>query len=210
MTTLSIINSRGEPAGEVEVPDTVLDLVPAEGVIHDAVRQHQAAMRRGTAAVKNRSLVSASGRKPWRQKGTGRARAGDRSSPIWRGGGVVFGPQPRSFDFKVSKKAKRKALKSMLSIRFQKGQVIVVDQLALEEPRTSRMAEILSAVGAGPSVLIITPRRDRNLALSVRNIPGAAVVGIRDLNTFIVVSHPKIVITQEALTHLQAWMEKIK
>ena len=210
MTTLPVINISGKTVEEVEVPESVLDLAPVTGVINDVIRQHQAASRRGTAAVKNRSQVAASGKKPWRQKGTGRARAGARSSPIWRGGGVVFGPQPRSYDFKVSKKAKRKALKSILSIRFRKGRVIVVDQLEMAQPETKKMAAILAAVNAGPSVLIVTPRRDRDLGLSVRNIPGVTVAGIRDLNTFVVVSHQKILITREALTHLQAWMEKIK
>jgi large subunit ribosomal protein L4 len=210
MTSLTVINSSGERVEEIEIPESILDLAPVSGVVNDVIRQHQAAIRRGTAAVKNRSLVVASGRKPWRQKGTGRARAGDRSSPIWRGGGVVFGPRPRSYDFKVSKKAKRKALKSILSIRFRKGQVIVIDRLELEEPRTRNAAGILSAVGAGPSVLIITPRRDRDLTLAVRNIPGVEAIGIRNLNTFTVVSYPRILITREALGHLQAWMEKIK
>ncbi len=210
MTSLTVINSSGERVEEIEIPESILDLAPVSGVVNDVIRQHQAAIRRGTAAVKNRSLVVASGRKPWRQKGTGRARAGDRSSPIWRGGGVVFGPRPRSYDFKVSKKAKRKALKSILSIRFRKGQVIVIDRLELEEPRTRNAAGILSAVGAGPSVLIITPRRDRDLTLAVRNIPGVEAIGIRNLNTFTVVSYPRILITREALVHLQAWMEKIK
>jgi len=210
MTSLTVINSSGERVEEIEIPESILDLAPVSGVVNDVIRQHQAAIRRGTAAVKNRSLVVASGRKPWRQKGTGRARAGDRSSPIWRGGGGVFGPRPRSYDFKVSKKAKRKALKSILSIRFRKGQVIVIDRLELEEPRTRNAAGILSAVGAGPSVLIITPRRDRDLTLAVRNIPGVEAIGIRNLNTFTVVSYPRILITREALVHLQAWMEKIK
>ncbi len=210
MTSLPVINSRGERVEEIEVPDTLLDLAPVPGVVNDVIRQHRAAVRRGTAAVKTRSQVAASGRKPWRQKGTGRARAGERSSPLWRGGGVVFGPQPRSYDFKVSKKARRKALKSVLSIRFRKGRVIVLDQLDLEEPRTRNAAALLAAVGAGPSALIVTPQRDRKLVLAVRNIPGVEAVGIRDLNTFTVASHSQILITREALGHLQAWMEKVQ
>lgn len=210
MIKLPVINTSGETVEEIEVPENVFDLAPVTGVINDVVRRHQAVTRRGTASVKSRGQVSSSGRKPWRQKGTGRARSGDSASPIWRGGGVTFGPQPRSYDFKISKKARRKALKSILSIRFRKGQVIVVDQLQMEEPGTKNLAQILSAVGVGPSVLIITPRRDRNLALSARNLPGAAVAGIRELNTFVVVSYTKILITREALTHLQTWMEKIK
>ncbi len=210
MTTLSVINTSGETVGKAEVPETILDLAPVTGVINDVIRRHRAAIRRGTASTRTRGEVVASGRKPWRQKGTGRARSGDRANPIWRGGGVVFGPEPRSYDFKVSKKARRKALKSMLSIRFRKGQVIVIDRLELEEPGTGKLAAILEKVGAGENALIITPRQDRNLSLSARNIPGTDAVGIRGLNTFVVVSHRKILITREALEHLGKWMEKIK
>ncbi len=210
MTTLPVINSRGESVGKAEVPEAILDLAPVTGVINNVIRRHRAAVRRGTASVKNRARVTASGRKPWRQKGTGRARSGSRANPIWRGGGVIFGPEPRSYDFKVSKKARRKALKSMLSIRFRKGQVIVIDRLEMEEPGTGKLSGILDKVGAGNNVLIVTPREDRNLSLSVRNIPGADAIGIRGLNTFTLVSHRKILITREALEHLQKWLEKIK
>ena len=210
MTSLPVINSRGEQVEEIEIPESLLALAEVPGVVNDVIRQHQARTRRGTAAVKGRSHVTASGRKPWRQKGTGRARSGDRSSPIWRGGGVVFGPQPRSYDFKVNKQARRKALKSVLSIRFRKGQVTVIDHIDLEEPRTRKAVELLTAAGLESSVLIITAKRDRNLALAVRNIPGVGAAGIADLNTFVVVRYPRILITREALGHLQSWMEKVK
>ncbi len=209
MAAIEIINKKGARIDEVDLPDSLFEVAGSTGIIQDVIRQHAARVRRGTASVKNRSQVSASGRKPWRQKGTGRARAGSRNSPIWRGGGVIFGPQPRSFGFTIPKKVKRKALRSMLAIRFQKGQILVIDDLELEAPRTGELAGILNAIGAEGSVLIITARRDKKVELSSRNIPQVTAVGIRDLNTFVVAAHQKIVITRDALDHLQAWMEKI-
>lgn len=209
MTAIEVVNTQGEKIEEIEISDTLLEVAGSDGIIHDVVRMHQGRNRRGTASVKSRSQVSASGRKPWRQKGTGRARAGSRSSPIWRGGGVIFGPQPRSFGISVSKKVKRKALKSILAIRFQKGRVLVVDELMLPAPRTKELAVILSSIGAGDNVLIITARRDKNIALAARNLPKVTTAGIRELNTFVVISHRMIVITREALEHLRVWMEKI-
>ncbi|MFH1038672.1 MAG: 50S ribosomal protein L4 [PVC group bacterium] len=210
MTAIEVKNRNGERVDTIELDDSLLEITGSAGIIHDVIRQHDAGARRGTASVKNRSEVSASGRKPWRQKGTGRARAGKRSSPIWRGGGVIFGPQPRSYAFSIPRKVKRKALKSMLAIRFQKGQVLVIDELGLEAPRTKELAGILAALGAEGPALILTTRRDKQIALASRNLPKVTAVGIRDLNTYDVASHQKIVITREALLHLQAWMEKIR
>ena len=154
--------------------------------------------------------MAASGKKPWRQKGTGRARAGRRNSPIWRGGGVVFGPHPRDFSFAVPKKVKRKALKSALSIRFQKGQVVVLDELPLEEPKTKILLQLLRDIGIGENVLILTPRRNRKLHLASRNLPRVETRGIRELNVLSVLSHPRLLVTREAFEHLQIWLEKIK
>jgi len=191
------------------MPDNLLEVAGSTSVIQDVVRLHEARIRRGTASTRNRSQVASSGRKPWRQKGTGRARAGNRSSPIWRGGGVIFGPKPRTFEISVPKKVKRKALRSILSIRFQKERVLVIDELKMEKPSTKELSGILDSIRAGKSVLIITAERDKNIALSSRNIPKVTTTGIRGLNTYLVASHSRLVITKEALPHLQAWMEKI-
>ncbi len=209
MPELEIINIKGEKAGKIEFPDSLLQLPGSQAAVHEVVRLHQANRRRGTASTKNRSEVAASGRKPWRQKGTGRARSGDRANPIWRGGGVIFGPKPRDFSFSVPKKVKRKALKSVLVIRFQRGQVIVLDDLVLEEPKTKVLAGVLSGIGAGDNALILTTLRDKNLRLAAANLPGVEVVEVKDLNTYHVVSHKKLLITKDALERLQAWMEKI-
>lgn len=209
MASIEVINRNGERIEAIDLSDKLLDVVGSTSVIQDVVRMHESRLRRGTASTKNRSEVASSGRKPWRQKGTGRARAGNRSSPIWRGGGVIFGPRPRTFEISVPKKVKRKALRSILSIRFQKERVLVIDELKLEKPSTKELSGILDAIGAGKSVLIITAERDKNISLSSRNIPKVATTGVRGLNTYVVAGHSRLVITKEALPHLQAWMEKI-
>lgn len=210
MPKLDVINTEGKKVGEIKIPEIMLQLAKGEGIIHEVVRMRRARTRQGTASTKGRSEVKASGRKPWRQKGTGRARAGDRGSPIWRGGGVIFGPKPRSFSFSVPKRVKRKALKSVLAIRFQKGQVVVLDDIKLDEPKTKDLVGVLAKVGAGDSVLILKTHRDKNLHLAARNLPGVEAVGIRDLNTYSVIIHKRLLVTREALEHLQAWMGKIK
>lgn len=210
MSTIDVKNSKGEKVSEVEIPEAMRAPAVSEGAVSEVVRMHQANQRRGTASTRTKGEVAGSGRKPWRQKGTGRARAGDVNSPIWRGGGVVFGPHPRDYSFSVPKKVKRKALKSALAQRFFKQEVIVLDALEVEAPKTSEISGILSRIGAGDSVLIVLPVRDRKLHLSARNLPGVEVAGIRELNTLSVLSHRKIVITCEALGHLREWMETIK
>ena len=207
---IPVINLKGEQVEEIEVPDSLAQLTGSGGVIEETVRQHRAAARRGTASTKTRSFVISSGKKPWRQKGTGRARAGRRNSPLWRGGGIIFGPHPRDFSFDLPKKVKRKALKSVLAIRFQKGQVVVMDEFSLEEPKTKILLKMLQSSGIGENVLILTPERNRTLHLASRNLPRVETMGIRELNTFSVLSHPKLLVIREALEHLQAWMEKIK
>lgn len=209
MPGLDVINIKGEKVGEVEIPDSLLRMPGSEGMIYDVVRMHQANRRRGTASTKNRAEVSYSGRKPWRQKGTGRARAGERGSPIWRGGGVIFGPRPRDFSFTVPRQVKRKALKAALVIRFQKSQVIILDELTLQEPKTGVLARILDDIGAGGSALILTTQPDAVLRLAAANLPGIEAVGIRGLNAYCVISHKKLLLTREALEHLRVWMEKV-
>lgn len=207
---IPVINLKGEQVEEIEVPDSLARASGSEGIIEETVRHHRAALRRGTASTKTRSRVVASGKKPWRQKGTGRARAGRRNSPIWRGGGVIFGPQPRDFSFSLPKKVKRKALKSVLAIRFQKGQVKVLEELPLAKPKTKILAKILKDAGIGENVLILTPERNRELHLASRNLPRVETLGIRELNAFSVLSHPRLLVTREAFPPLRSWLEKIK
>ncbi|HOO76813.1 MAG TPA: 50S ribosomal protein L4 [bacterium] len=209
MPTLEVKNTSGETVDRIEIPETLVQPAASNDMVAEVVRMHQARARRGTASTRTRGDVAGSGRKPWRQKGTGRARSGDRNSPIWRGGGTVFGPHPRDYSYSVPKKVKRKALKSVLAMRFFQGRVTVLDGLALEEPKTSVLAGILEKVGAGSDVLVVTPVRDRNVHLAARNLPAVSVSGIRELNTLAVLSHRNLVVTREALEHLQEWMGKI-
>jgi large subunit ribosomal protein L4 len=210
MPTLKMVNIEGKKTGEIQIPETLLDLGKKEEVVNEVIRMYRANRRRGTASTKTRGEVKSSGRKPWRQKGTGRARVGDRGSPLWRGGGVIFGPRPRNFSFSVPKKVRREALKSALVIRFQKDQVVVIDEIKLAEPRTRILVKILKDTGAGENVLILTVTRDKHLHLASRNLPTVETAGIRELNILSVLSHPKLLITREALGHLQSWMEKVK
>jgi len=210
MPELEIKNSKGEKVAKARIPDFMFELAGGERLIHEVVRMQQSRRRRGTASTKTRSEVKASGRKPWRQKGTGRARVGDRGSPLWRGGGIIFGPKPRNFSFSVPKKVKRKALKSALAIRFRNDRVTVIKKIELGEPKTKQLLKILQQTGAGDDLLILTARRDRNVHLAARNLPGVETCGIRELNTLSVLSHSKLLITEEALGHLESWMKKVK
>ena len=210
MPTLDVINVKGEKVETIEAPDFMFTLAGSESMIHDVVRQHWAATRRGTVSTLTKSETAYSGRKPWRQKGTGRARSGERSSPLWRGGGISFGPRPRDFSFALPKKVKRGALKSALAIRFQKNQVVVLDELTLETGKTKMLAEVLNRVGVGENALILTLARDKPLFRAARNLPRVEALSIADLNTLAVVSHEKLVLTTAAFARLKEWMEAIR
>jgi large subunit ribosomal protein L4 len=175
-----------------------------EPLVHQSVRAEQAARRRGTAATKTRGLVSGGGAKPWRQKGTGRARAGSNRSPIWTGGGTVFGPHPRSYTFKVNRKEQRAALRSALSLHAQRGSIALLDPSALPAPKTSDAADLLDDWGQPFPTLVVLDADERNAALSFRNLAGVAVlthenVGIADL-----IGAASLVLSQNALDALLA------
>ncbi len=209
MATLDVINVKGEKVESLEVPEHMVTLAGSQSMIHDAIRQHWAAVRRGTVSTLTKSETSYSGRKPWRQKGTGRARSGERSSPIWRGGGIAFGPKPRDYSFRLPRKVKRGALKSALAIRFQKGQVAVLDAIAPEGGKTKRLAEILRGSGIGENALIVTVQRDPALIQASRNLPRVEALSVADLNTLAVVSHEKLVLTKDSFVALKGWMEAV-
>lgn len=165
-----------ERAAKVELPSDIFDGTVHEVALHQVATAIQAHQRQGTAATKTREAVRGGGRKPWRQKGTGRARAGTIRSPLWRGGAVVFGPQPRSYDVKVSRKLKQLAIRSALNARALDGDLVVVDALKLDEPRTKAVAALLEGVGAtGRKTLLLTDGLDRTVYLSARNIPRVTV-----------------------------------
>ncbi|TET08395.1 MAG: 50S ribosomal protein L4 [Candidatus Atribacteria bacterium] len=203
MIDLSVHNIKGENIGEVSLRDNIFNTKVNKYLVHQAVKRYLANRRRGTASTKNRSEVRGGGAKPWKQKGTGRARAGTNSSPIWVGGGIVFGPAPRDYSFSLPKKMKVAALKSALSDKLENKEIIIIDKLSLEENKTSKMVEILKNLQAFKKPLIITEKEDNIIALSVRNIKGAQVLPVSKINTYDLISHEKIIITKKALKRIE-------
>jgi large subunit ribosomal protein L4 len=195
---LSVLDIQGQPQGELEVRFPVVMDGHGTQAVHDVVVAYQAAQRMGTACTKTMGDVAGSGRKPWRQKGTGRARAGSFASPLWRGGGVVFGPKPRDFTKKVSKSTRRLALRKALSERLKAGDVLLVDELKLSAPKTREFAGILNALQALGSTLIVTSAIDRNLTLAVRNLPRVELTTSDTLNTYEVLRFDKIIFIRSA------------
>ena len=203
MIDLSVHNIKGENIGEVSLRDDIFNTKVNKYLVHQAVKRYLANRRRGTASTKNRSEVRGGGAKPWKQKGTGRARAGTNSSPIWVGGGIVFGPTPRDYSFSLPKKMKVAALKSALSDKLENKEIIIIDKLSLKENKTSKMVEILKNLQAFKKPLIITEKEDSIIALSVRNIKGAQVLPVSKINTYDLISHEKIIITKKALKRIE-------
>ena len=198
MPKAPLFDVKGNRLGEVELPDAVFGIEPNEYAVHEAVTLQLASRRSGTHDTKTVSEVAGGGRKPWRQKGTGRARHGSRRSPLWRGGGVVFGPTPRKYGYSMPKKVRRLALLSALSARAQGDAVFVVDSLELAEPSTKAMAALLSAIGV-EKPLVVTATRDEIVEKSTRNIPDALALGVAGLNVYDVVNHQALVIAREAV-----------
>jgi large subunit ribosomal protein L4 len=194
----------GEKAGEVELPQTVFEAPSKKGAVYYAVKGYLANVRRGTASAKTRGDVSYSGAKPWRQKGTGRARVGSRGSAIWVGGGVAMGPKPKDYSLAVPKKVRRTALKSALSNLAAEGKVVVVEELRVEEPKTRVLAELIQKMGitAGSRCLILLDRKDDNLKLSLRNIPFVESKLAKDVNALDVLKCGHMVATRKSLEQL--------
>lgn len=202
MTELSLRNIKGKEIGEVSLRDNIFNTKINKYLVHQIIKCYLARKRRGTASTKNRSEVRGGGAKPWKQKGTGRARAGTNSSPIWTGGGVVFGPAPRDYSFSFPKKMKIAALKSALSDKLVNKEIIIIDKLSLEENKTKKMVEILRNLQAFKNPLIIIEKEDKGIALSVRNIKGVKVLPVSKINTYDLVSQEKIIITKKALERM--------
>ncbi|RME68088.1 MAG: 50S ribosomal protein L4 [Nitrospirae bacterium] len=204
MPQVEVKDINNNVVGTVSLPESIFGVEVNEGLLHAAVVNYLANQRQGTHATKTRGMVKGGGKKPWRQKHTGRARHGSIRSPLWRGGGVVFGPQPRDYSYKMPKKQKRLALKAALSAKLQDGELIVVESLNINEPRTKKMVEVLKGLGInGHSVLVVTRDKDENVILSARNIPGVTVMRAQDINTYEVLVHDRVVLTKEALQRIQ-------
>ena len=201
--TLDVVNANNEKVGSLELKDDLFAGRVKATLIWESVVHANAAKRRGTHATKNRALVSGSGRKPWKQKGTGRARVGDIRNPLWRHGGTVFGPQPRSYDYRLPKKVERGALIAALAQKLQDGSLVVIDELTAVETRTKAAAELLQRLGANGTALLIDVQPDEKLGIAVRNLPGvqllaSARVGARD-----VMNASRVIATKAAVERLQ-------
>jgi large subunit ribosomal protein L4 len=204
--SLPILNMAGKNVGTLDVPSEWLEREKGAQAVQDAVVAWRAGARAGTASTKTRSQVRGGGAKPWRQKGTGRARAGSNTSPVWRGGGTTFGPQFRSYAKKINKKVRRLAMRRILAERIDGDSVIVIDNLSPETTKTKAFAGILDAVGAGQDVLIIadTSLLTSNLVLASRNIPTVNLLSVDGVSAYHMLLHPKVIFTKEALEQLGA------
>jgi large subunit ribosomal protein L4 len=205
---ISVKNIQGQDQGELEVKFAVIEDGKGTQAVHDTVVAYQASQRMGTACTKNVGEVAGTNKKPWRQKGTGRARAGSFQSPLWVGGGVVFGPKPRDFAKKVNAKTRQLALRKALSERLKAGDVVVVDDLKLASPKTKEMVGVISALALKGKTLIVAPGQDKNLTLASRNVPDLALTTSDALNTYDVLRPDKLLFTRSAFEKVEARLGK--
>lgn len=203
MPQAEVFSPKGEKVGEIGLSEALFGKEPNKSLIRAAVLAHLNAARVGTVKAKTRSEVRGGGRKPWRQKGLGRARAGTITSPLFRHGGVAFGPHPRDYSWNLSKKVRRLALKSALSAKAREGQVVVLTDLKMAAPKTKDLFTFLQKMGVEKSALIVTGDHEPNLVLSARNIPGVKVVVARELSTYEAMAKKRILITEDAVRKLE-------
>ena len=203
MPKVSVLSQTGSSVGEIELNEAIFGIEPNEAVLFEALVQQRASLRQGNHKVKTRAEVAGGGRKPWRQKGTGRARQGSIRSPQWRGGGIVFGPSQRSYSYKLPKKVRRLALLSALSTKVRDEEIIVLEGLAFDAPKTKEFVKVLAALSIDKKALIVTADLDETLALSARNIPGISVVTATGINVLDLIGHNKLVMTKAAVQKVE-------
>ena len=203
MAKLALYNVSGEEIGNIELSDAVFAQKVNVHVMHEVIKNYLANQRQGTQSTKTRAEVSGGGKKPWRQKGTGRARQGSTRSPQWTGGGIAFGPKPRSYRYTLNKKVRRLSLKSALSSKVNDNEMIVVDNFGFGEIKTKQVVNMLSALNASGRILIVTPELDKNAVLSSRNIPKCKTAMATDLNTYDVLNCDKIILSKGAVEKLE-------
>ncbi|EIB3860594.1 50S ribosomal protein L4 [Listeria monocytogenes] len=203
MPKLSLLKQDGTNAGEITLNDTVFGIEPNEKVVVDVILSQRASLRQGTHKVKNRSEVRSGGRKPWRQKGTGRARQGSIRSPQWRGGGVVFGPTPRSYAYKLPKKVRRLAIKSILSSKVNEEKLVVLEGLTFDAPKTKEFAAFLKNISVDTKALIVVAGESENVELSARNLQGITVIPAESISVLEVAKHDKLIITKAAVEKVE-------
>ena len=205
---LTVKNMQGKDQGEMEVQFPLIENGAASQAVHDTVTGFLAAQRMGTACTKNVGEVAGTNKKPWRQKGTGRARAGSFQSPLWRGGGVVFGPKPRDFTKKISRSTRQLALRKALSERLKAGDVLVLDDLKLTSPKTREFIGVLNALQLQGTTLVVSHGVDKNLLLASRNVPGVELTTGDSLNTYQVLRSDKLVFTRGAFENIEQRLSK--
>jgi large subunit ribosomal protein L4 len=203
MTKVTVLNQTGSSVGDIELNDAIFGIEPNEAVLFESLVQQRASLRHGNHKVKSRGEVAGGGRKPWRQKGTGRARQGSIRSPQWRGGGIVFGPTPRSYSYKLPKKVRRLALLSALSSKVREENLIVLEGLVFDAPKTKEFIKVLENLSIDKKALIVTADLDETVALSARNIPGISVVTANGINVLDLVGHDKLVMTKAAVQKVE-------
>ena len=206
MATIDIKTAEGKTASTAELADSVFGIEPNIPVMHQVVRMQRASWRAGTHSTKTRGQVRGGGKKPWRQKGTGRARQGTIRAPHWRGGGVVFGPHPRNYDFKVNKKEIKLAIRSALSAKLADEELVVVDQLSFEKPSTKAAVAVLKALEIEGRVTVVVNEENTNAILSLRNIPTVTVVTSGEETTYTLLDNKRLVFEQDALKTLEEAM----
>jgi len=203
MLKTNVLDMSGKVVGEIELSEALFGVEINESVVHDVVKNHLANMRQGTQSALTRAEVSGGGRKPWRQKGTGRARQGSTRAPQWTHGGIVFAPKPRDYSYTLNKKARRLALKSALSAKAQETAIVVIDEIKMDAPKTKEFAAFLKAVDAQGKTLVVTAAVDQNVVKSGRNIPGCQVTFANLLNVYDIVNAKKLVLDKAALQKIE-------
>ena len=203
MLKTNVLDMSGKVVGEIELSEAIFGIVPNQSVVHDGVKNHLANKRQGTQSALTRAEVSGGGRKPWRQKGTGRARQGSTRAPQWTHGGIVFAPKPRDYSYTLNKKAKRLALKSALSAKAAAEAIIVIDEIKMDAPKTKEFAAFLNAVGVQGKALVVTAEANANVVKSGRNIAGCQVTFANVLNVYDILNAKKLVVDQEALKKIE-------
>ncbi len=203
MPKANVFNMAGEKIGEIELSDAVFGIQPNESVLHDSVKNHLANCRQGTQSALTKGEVSYTTKKPWRQKGTGRARAGYAGSPVWYHGGVAFAPKPRDYSYSLNKKVRRLALKSALSAKAAEGEIVVIDGLAVSEIKTKPFKSFLDKVGASGKALVVTENVDEKVVRSARNIAGVNTTTATILSPYMILTGGKLVVDKAALTKIE-------
>ena len=203
MLKTNVLDMSGKVVGEIELSEAVFGIAPNAAVVHDVVKNHLANCRQGTQSALTRAEVSGGGRKPWRQKGTGRARQGSTRAPQWTHGGIMFAPKPRDYGYTLNKKTRRLALKSVLSAKASEEAIVVIDSIKMEAPKTAEFAKFLAAVGAQGKALVVTAEASENVVKSGRNIPGCQVTFANLINVYDIANANKLVVDKAALAKIE-------